>query len=78
MYQVFQEHTPCDTEGFPKIKKGNGWDNSKFETFDEAVEYAHKWAFPITFDLMKGYFTVMKLNTPAYIGGVMMEIRKVQ
>jgi len=39
-YQVFQDGKPADTNGYPAIK-GEGWSNSTFSSFEEAVLYAH-------------------------------------
>lgn len=41
-YQVFDNDKPADEIGFPEIR-GFGWKTSKFDTFNEAKEYACKW-----------------------------------
>ena len=78
MFQVFEDGKPADTQGYP-IVRGSCWENSKFETFDEAVEYAHLWALPVSRgELNKMCFAKMELNKPISLGqGAMMEIREV-
>lgn len=39
MFQVFDNNRPADSTSC-SIKKGIGWDNSKFETFEAACAYA--------------------------------------
>jgi hypothetical protein len=41
-YQVFNNGKPADTTGFPQLK-GDGWMRSKFDTLEEARDYADDW-----------------------------------
>lgn len=40
MFQVFENDKPCDKTGFTWAKT---WETSKFNTFQEALQYAKKW-----------------------------------
>lgn len=42
MFQVFDENKPADAVNCG-LKEGNGWDNSKFDTWEEVVDYADRW-----------------------------------
>lgn len=42
MYQVLDNDKPADSTGFT-ILEGKGWDTSKFDTLEKAIEYANKW-----------------------------------
>lgn len=50
MFQVFQDNAHA----------GFGWDASIFNNFDDAVIYAHKWAYPI----FTGVTHKMELDVP--------------
>lgn len=41
-YQVFDNDKPADSNSYPKLKSG-GWDNSIFDSLDEAQNYANSW-----------------------------------
>ena len=83
-YQVFQDDKPADTKSYPEIGQGLGWDNSVFDTFDEALYYAYEWAYPHWrgFEFGEDYTTKMELDTPVNMSmsefPVMMEIREVE
>lgn len=42
MFQVFDGEKPADSRSC-NMKEGLGWDNSKFQTWEEAVTYANLW-----------------------------------
>lgn len=42
MYQVLEDGKPCDSKNFDN-PIGMGWDNSVFNTLDEAISYAKSW-----------------------------------
>jgi hypothetical protein len=70
MYQVFDNGKPADCF---HCNVHESWNNSVYDTFEKALEYANKWL---------GFFgsgVVLKLNTPwDYSGyGDMIEIREV-
>lgn len=44
-YQVLQGNLPADCFGFPTLDKS--WNQSIFNTFEEACEYAYYWAYPL-------------------------------
>lgn len=44
-YQVLQGNLPADCFGFPSLD--NSWNQSIFNTFEEACEYAYYWAYPV-------------------------------
>ena len=79
MFQVFDGGKPADETTVPRLK-GLGWENSKFETFEEAQKYARMWCAPYgsSYDGMNGF--VLKLNEPYdYSGcGDTIEIREVK
>lgn len=41
MYGVFENGKPCSIEGFPHMHPS--WNNHKYPTFAEALEYLKKW-----------------------------------
>lgn len=48
-YQVLDNGKPADTSpngAGCKMTKGIGWDNSRFNTIDDAYKYAHEWLGP--------------------------------
>lgn len=49
MFQVFDNNKPADCHHHGVHKS---WDNSKFNTFDEAQEYARKWLGQVAGDLV--------------------------
>lgn len=57
MYQVFENDKPVEYSNSYKE-----WQNSKFKTFEQTVEYARQWLGPI-WDNSKHIF---KLNEPYY------------
>lgn len=44
-YQVLQGNLPAGCFGFPELH--NSWNQSIFNTFAEASEYAYYWAYPV-------------------------------
>lgn len=57
-YQVLQGNLPADCFGFPDLH--NSWNQSVFNTFEEANSYAYYWAYPID----KTTAEVMAKNDP--------------
>lgn len=41
-YQVFENDKPADNKRFSYLK-GLDWNNSSFDTFEEALKYAKSW-----------------------------------
>lgn len=70
-YQVLDNNRPADCF---HCKVHESWNKSKYDTFDEALNYARKWLG------FYGTCVVLKPNTPwDYDGfGDMIEIREVE
>jgi hypothetical protein len=70
MYQVFDNNKPAQ---YPAHKVHPSWKQSKFNSFIEALNYAHKWLG----NMSPG--RILKLNDPYdYSGcGDILEIRRV-
>lgn len=54
-FAVYEDGKPCSPEGFKWAKASNGWGQYKFETFEQALNYAKSWLgewanFPETWD----------------------------
>ena len=69
-YQVFEEDRPADCF---HCKVHTSWDNSIFESFEEACKYAIYWAYPynkaIINDEYETYWkNIMKPNIPIDMG----------
>lgn len=87
MYQVFQDNLPADCFSYSNI--GKDWNNSKFNTFREAVSYAILWAFPYTLsditvevlnyyeDLFKKKDNKLNMSMAGDTFPVIMEIREI-
>lgn len=61
-YQVLQGNLPADCFGFPELD--NSWNQSVFNTFEEASEYAYYWAYPIDKETAK----MMAKSAPFVLG----------
>ena len=72
-YQVFQDGKPADCHNFDVHES---WSKSTYNTFDDAVAYAHRWAYPSE----DSSYHKMEIDTPIDMSmcefPVMMEIRK--
>lgn len=58
MFQVFDGEKPADRDHC-KVGTADCWANSKFETWEKAVEYANNWLGmygPGKYELNKPYF----------------------
>ncbi len=42
-YQVYDGGKPADSKHHVYINKGHGWDNSIFNTLEDAKDYAYNW-----------------------------------
>lgn len=62
MFQVFDNDKPADSS-HQKLSKGIGWDNSSFNTLDEARRYAVNYFYPYLGD-PKGKHVELILNEP--------------
>ena len=84
-FQVYQDGIPADSNSRQYIKNGKGWDNSVFDTFEEANIYAVLWARPYDLQMAqvasKNYLK-MEINSPIDMSycefPIMMEIREVK
>ena len=75
MYGVFENNKPCDNKNH---KVHPSWNNSVFETWDQALRYAYKWLGQFA-DAVKMEGPALEVNVPYdYSGyGDMIEIRKI-
>lgn len=60
MYQVLDNDKPADSTGYV-ILKDKGWDTSKFQNINEAIDYADRWLgeygpIPQDFSLGKRFY----------------------
>lgn len=74
-YQVFQGDTPADAK-HTNIDEGLGWDTSVFDNFDEAVIYAHKWAYPVFTGVIHKMEVGVPVNMSMYAFKMMMVIEE--
>lgn len=74
-YKVYENDQPIDSYGIGDL------DNSVFETWDDAVIHAHRWAYPHTFSTIEDCFIPMTENVPVDMSmdelPVMIEIPKI-
>ncbi len=70
-YQVFESNKPAEGR-FHGIEEKYGWNNSVFNTFDEAKCYMFNWANVEGMD----HYKVLP-NIPISLMGVLMEIREI-
>jgi hypothetical protein len=83
-YQVFDNGMPADTSpngSCSKMQKGIGWDNSKFDTLDQAIEYVFDYLGAYANDLRnvnRIALGIMFANGYAYSGsGDKIQIKEV-
>lgn len=64
---------------YPECKVHPSWDNCIFNSFDEAVNYVHRWLFPDWADNSNSSTGIaFKVNTPyEYNEGCFIEIREI-